>query len=117
MHKSIGYHTRLSTNNTVKICGGSFGGSLDLETVNRLVKHHFTVKAKPSGSLGFVDSEGREVSLYLSVDPEDTEAGILVRAELNRAKAEERHAEARKWQQIAELLDGMSVDEAIQKLS
>ena len=67
--KNIGYHTRLINNNASKVCGGSFGGALDLETANRLVNTHFNVIVKTSGTPVFVDREGREVSLYMSVDP------------------------------------------------
>lgn len=34
---NIGYHTRLDGENSKKISGGSFGGSFDMETVERLV--------------------------------------------------------------------------------
>jgi DNA-binding protein YbaB len=116
MHNSIGYHTRLSGQNTVKVCGGSFGGSIDLETVNRLVRHHFTVKARPSGSLVFVDREGREVSLYISIDPEITEAGKLSRLAFRKALEAKQEIDDRKREQLEDTLSGMSVDEALDKL-
>lgn len=74
MHRSIGYHTRLHSDNRVKVVGGSFGGSIDQETVERLA-HLFKVVIKPSGTAVFVDKEGREVALYLSVDPASTAIG------------------------------------------
>ena len=77
MSKNIGYHTRLYTDNTRKIVGGSFGGQIDAETVERLVNLHFEVFVKPSGRAVFVDQQGREVHLYLSVDPENTEKGKM----------------------------------------
>jgi hypothetical protein len=113
---TIGYHTRLYGQNSVKVTGGAFGGSLDLETANRLVKHHFTVIVKQSGTPVFVDREGREVTLYITVDPGSTEAGKLAiaadRAERdNRAKIEDE-----KRARVNELLDGMSMDDALKLL-
>jgi hypothetical protein len=119
-HHSIGYHTRLFGNHSVKCVGGSFGGSLDLETANRLVKAHFTVTVKPSGTPVFVDREGREVRLYISVDPAMTDAGKLALetyAKLKRARQEQdAREEARKRDQIDSLLDGMTLDEALRRL-
>jgi len=104
VRKSIGYHTRLANNSAIKVCWGSFGGSLDLETANRLVKAHFTVVAKPTGTLVFVDREGREVSLFITVDPARTEAGKLAREEFNRQKAIERQNEDRKREELEDVL-------------
>lgn len=118
MHnKSIGYHTRQSGKNTIKVCGGSFGGSFDLETANRLIKQHFTVKAKPSGTLVFVDRANREVSLYFTVDPEITDAGKIARAEHNRTKEAIQKVEDQKLAELADRLESMTVDEALRKLS
>jgi len=72
---NIGYHTRLDRDNRVKIVGGSFGGTLCIDTANHLVNSHFEVKIKPSGRAVFVDREGREVSLYMSIDPDTTTKG------------------------------------------
>lgn len=116
MRKSIGYQTRLYGRNSVKVTGGIFGGALDLETVNRLVSAHFTVTVKPSGSLVFVDREGREVSLYLSVDPGMTDAGQIALKAQMRAHAASRREEERKRARIDELLDGMTTEEALRRL-
>ena len=64
MRKSISYHTR-QVGTDRKVVGGSFGGNIDTETVDRLVNAHFTVKVKPSGHAVFVDKQEREVGLYL----------------------------------------------------
>ena len=106
--KNIGYHTRLHLNNSVKVVGGSFGGSLDIETANRLVNAHFTVIVKPSGRPVFVDREGREVSLYISVDPEATEKG----KEAVKVYCRERDARDR-LNAIAEETVTSAVDDAI----
>ena len=79
--KNIGYHTRLISDNTVKVVGGSFGGRFDIETANRLVKSHFSVAVKQSGRAVFVDKRGREVSLYFTVDAGETDAGKKALAE------------------------------------
>ncbi len=117
MRKNIGYHTRLDSNNTVKVVGGSFGGSFDWETVERLVKAHFTVKIQPSGRAVFVDREGRAVSLYVSVDPDQTEAGKLALAEDRKAREEAQRVEEDKQAQIDELMSNFTQDELIRRLS
>jgi hypothetical protein len=75
MRKSICYTTRSDSNNSTKIVGGSFGGSIDQETVERLVNSQFSVMIKPSGRAVFVDDKGREVSLQITIDPMSTEKG------------------------------------------
>lgn len=115
-HQSIGYHTRDGMNNTVKLTGGSFGGAIDMETVNRLVKSHFTVKVRNSGSPVFVDRQGREVSVYITIDPGNTDAGKAALAEDRRARAALQSVEDDKRRQVENLLDGMSADEALQRL-
>ena len=115
-NKSIGYHTRLSENNTVKVCGGSFGGAFDLETANRLVKHHFTVKARPSGTLVFVDCEGREVSLYVTVDPGITDAGKAARQEWLKSREAVEQRESAQRAELEDALENMTVEEALRRL-
>lgn len=115
-HKSIGYHTRLDSQNTIKVTGGSFGGDIDLETVERLVKAHFTVVIKNSGRAVFVDREGREVSLYITIDPCKTTAGVEARREYDKKRMLERQAEEEKEEEIQTLLEGMTLEEAIRRL-
>ncbi|ASD51896.1 hypothetical protein JT318_gp11 [Pseudomonas phage PspYZU01] len=97
--RNICYHTRSYANNATKLTGGTFGGAIDADTVERLTKAWFTVRVKPSGRAVFVDRQGREVSLYLSVDPADTEAGKAalrahgLEAQANAAREEERRRE------------------------
>ncbi|UTC28513.1 hypothetical protein GURKE_05110 [Brevundimonas phage vB_BpoS-Gurke] len=116
MHKNIGYHTRLRKNHTVKAAGGCFGGDFGMETANRLVKHHFTVTMTPSGRPVFVDRQGREVTLYMTVDPETTEAGKAAMADYRRAQAAAQKVEDEKARRVEELMDTMSNDEIIQRL-
>lgn len=121
MPSNIGYHTRLYSDNTVKVCGGSFGGSIDMETVNRLVRVHCpSVVVKPSGTAVFVDREGREVRLYVSVDVDKTEIGKQAIKEWREAqiKAEE-EAEFRREKEEAEierLMRGLSHEEIVRRL-
>ncbi|USN14530.1 winged helix-turn-helix DNA-binding protein [Brevundimonas phage vB_BpoS-Domovoi] len=117
MFKNIGYHTRLKSDNTVKAAGGSFGGDFGQETAERLVKAQFTVKVRPSGSLTFVDRQGREVSLYMTIDPETTEAGKAALAEHRRAQAAAQAVEDDKARQVQDLMDTMTNDEIIARLS
>lgn len=102
---NIGYHTRLFDDHSVKIVGGSFGGSIDMETANRLVSAHFTVTVKHSGTAVFVDRMGREVRLYISVDANKTAKGVIALKEWRAAReVEQRKAEAR-WEEEKEELD------------
>ena len=111
-HKDIGYHTRLYADNSKKIVGGSFGGSLDMETANRLVNNHFTVTVKTSGTPVFVDREGREVTLYISVDAGKTDKGMealkLWRKEKERKDAEAEERNRVEQAEIEDLLKGLT---------
>lgn len=120
MAKNIVYHTRLYTDNSQKIVGGSFGGEVNQDTVERLVKSHFKVVIKNSGAACFIDSNGREVSLYISVDPLKTEIGKLASA----AKFKEDSIRLQKEKDIQDKLDiqlenimeSMTTEEVIAKL-
>lgn len=117
---NIGYHTRLWRDNTVKVCGGSFGGEFSLETANRLVKSHFTVTVKATGTPVFVDKQGREVSLYMSVDARATEAGKIAMAAYYKAE-QEREAQERRDRDafqanLDEAMSGLSNEEIIRRL-
>lgn len=120
MHKNIGYHTRLFEHNSTKVCGGSFGGQMDMETVDRLVKSHFKVVIKNSGNGVFVDKEGREVSLYITVDPLKTVAGKEAKAKHNEKERERisklEKEESQKMEIIEELMEKMTIEEIIEKL-
>lgn len=120
IRKSISYHTRLDTDSSVKVVGGSFGGAIDLDTVERLVKAHFTVQVRPSGRPVFVDNQQRPVSLYLRVDPASTAIGKLTLRKWTdeRAAAAER-LEAEEEQRRAELeeaMSGLSHQEVLRRL-
>lgn len=119
--KNIGFHTRLDKDNTRKVVGGSFGGSFDLETVNQLVASHFEVKVKPSGSPVFVDREGREVRLYISVDADCTEKGIAAmaawRAEREKKEREDQERHERESEEVADLMGDLSHEEIVRRLS
>lgn len=116
-HKSIGYHTRLENHNGTKLVGGCFGGAFDMETVNRLIKSQFTVIIKPSGTPVFVDKEGRQVTLYVTVDPFSTDAGKLAKAEYARERARLQETEEEKERQINDLMGSLSNDEIIRRLT
>lgn len=121
MSENIGYHTRLYEDNTVKVIGGSFGGDLSIETANRLIHaHKFTVVVKPSGTPVFVDREGREVRLYLSVDVAKTEKGAATMkewyAERYRKEEEARKREADEQEEIQDLMSTMTHEEIVSRL-
>lgn len=116
MSKNIGYHTRLYSDNTVKVVGGSFGGSIDQETVERLTRL-FDVIVKPSGTPVFVDSQGREVRLYLSVDAIETIKGKEALKEHTKKLEALQKEEDEKEEQIETLLASMSNEEILARLT
>lgn len=116
MHQNIGWHTRLRSNANVKAAGGSFGGNFSLDTANRLARL-FTVKVLPSGTPVFVDREGREVWLYMTIDARETDAGKAAMAEHRKAEAARQHIEDEKAARVQELMDSMSNDELLKRLS
>lgn len=116
MFVNIGYHTRLYGKHTVKVSGGSFGGDFGLDTANRLVNAQFTVKVMPSGRAVFVDRAGREVTLYMTVDPQTTEAGKAALAEDRRRRDALQVIEDDKARRVQDLMDSMSNDEILQRL-
>lgn len=119
---SLGYHTRLDKDQRVKVCGGGMmSGSLDITSVNNLVNSQFSVTIKQSGRAVFVDREGREVSLYITVDPDATEMGKAA-IRLWRVEKEEKERLRQLQAEIDEeriqnARAGMDVDEVIRRLS
>lgn len=116
MNPNIGYHTRLYSDNTKRVCGGIFGGAIDSQTVERLIKSRFTVTIKPSGTAVFVDKEGREVNLYLSVDARKTEPGKVAMKEHQRLRAIKQQEEEAKEKEVGELIASMDTDELLRRL-
>lgn len=122
MSKNICYHTRAANGEDVgqKIVGGSFGGAIDQETVERITRL-FSVKIRPSGTPVFIDDKGREVNLYFSIDPKNTEKGKNAIREYNHEQSrlwEEEKAKIEKQEdEIKDLLSNLTHEEIIQKLS
>jgi hypothetical protein len=120
LRKNICYHTR-QVGTDQKISGGSFGGDIDNETVDRLVNVHFTVKVKPSGHAVFVDKQGRDVSLYLFIDPDRTAVGKfalkLFREERMREQQIAEDREKEQQEEIESLMEGLSHEEIVRRLS
>ncbi|UNY40419.1 hypothetical protein KLEP7_gp73 [Pseudaeromonas phage vB_PpeM_ KLEP7] len=118
--RNICYHTRLHKDPKVKCCGGTFGGQVDAETIERLIKYNFDVKILPSGRLIFVDKEGRDVLLFISVDPESTSKGKNVLQEYQKQKRIEEEKqekiEQEQNEEIEELTKGLSHEEIIKRL-
>lgn len=117
--KNIGWHTRSWTDGT-KIQGGSFGGDLSLETANRLIKYYFEVEITNTGTPVFVDKRGRRVWLYTSVDAASTEKGRAAlrawQALRNAADAANEALTEQQDAEIAELIGGLSHEEAVRRL-
>lgn len=112
---SISYHTRLDSDHRVKLTGGSRQGAYDQETVERLASD-FTAVVKPSGRVVFVDSDGRDVNLYIHIAPEGTKVGkaaLAAHREQQRLKEIEQIA---KTQRLQRLLDSADEDTLIELL-
>lgn len=119
MSENIGYHTRdVATGD--KIVGGSFGGRIDQETVERLTRL-FDVVVMSSGTPVFVDAGKRYVRLYLTVDPAKTEKGKVALQQWNRENekrlAEEEAKQEEQNEHLAYLLARLSYEEAVKRLS
>lgn len=119
MRKNIGYHTRSRKDGT-KLVGGSFGGAIDQDTVER-ISRLFTVVVKPSGTPVFVDGKGNEVFLYFSIDPQNTEKGKQAIKEYNlkrelELKKEQEILEQQK-RELQEAMEGLSHSEILAKLT
>lgn len=119
MSENIGYHTRAYLDHTRKLVGGSFGGSVSMETVNRLTRL-FTVTVKPSGRCVFVDREGRECTLYITVDADKTDIGkaAIARWRVEQAAEAERaeRQREREAEELATAMAGLSHEEILARL-
>lgn len=119
MHKSICFHTRLQGTDQ-KTTGGTFGGSIDQETVERLAKAWFTVEVSSTGRPVFIDRQGRKVSAYIYIDPADTEVGKKALVEWRAEKAVKQRdlekQEAAQQAELDDLMDGMTHEEIVRRL-
>lgn len=119
---NICFHTRAASGENVgqKLTGGSFGGAIDQDTVERITRL-FDVKIKPSGNPVFVDREGREVNLYFNIDPKNTEKGkaALKSYQLEQARLweEEQALRDKQQEELNDLLSKYSHEEIIRRLS
>lgn len=112
--------------NTIKVCGGTVSGeSLDA-VANSFCKgaQGFKLKAIDERRVTFVDSASREVRLYLSVDPAESEEGKRVLAEYRAQKEKQRAIYAQqeeimqeKRNALMEMAESIGLDAAIEKLS
>lgn len=120
--KATCYHARLAENNTVK----TVGGTITAETLDQAAeqicagKRGFTLRAKSGGRVTFVDSRGREVRVYLSIDPVVSPQGRAALAEFNAAEEKRRREviaqEKEKQSKLEALIDSIGIDAAISKL-
>lgn len=104
----------------MKVTGGMFGGDFSQDTADRLAGRFFTVRVTHTGTPVFVDDRGREVTLYMTVDPARSPAGLkaLAAYHADRAAAQKLadEQEARYKAEIETLLDELSPAEAIRRL-
>lgn len=121
MSTNIGFHTRLRSDPTQKVIGGSFGGDIDWTTVERFVKaRQYDVRILPSGSATFVDRQGRDVCLYFTIDADRTERGKEVRRiwRMDQRRLEEQREldEQRRKDELDQAMEGLSHEEIIKRL-
>jgi hypothetical protein len=119
VRSSICYHTRLASNDQ-KITGGTFGGHIDQDTVERLTKAWFTVEVKAGGTPVFVDRQGRQVRAYIYIDPGETEIGEKAvaawRAERRLQQEELEKRETAEQAELEDLMSGMTHEEIVRRL-
>lgn len=125
MRSSICYHTRLRSNHTHKVNGGTFGFTspgkyFDSDTIERLVKTMFQVEFTNTGRAVFVDREGRQVDLYISVDPLFTSKGQEAQeayyVEKRKRDEEEERIRSEQESEVEDLMDNLDHDEIIKRL-
>ncbi len=116
----VSYQTRLYGDDNYKVIGGSFDGAINLETVNQFVNSRFSIVVKKNGKPVFVDSKGREVTFYLSVDPSTSEKGAKAikdsRAELAKQAKEAENRRKLEQDEIDKLLSCLSHDDIVRCL-
>lgn len=116
----ISYHTRRDDDSTVKVVGGSFTGKIDEKTVDRLVVSLFNVTIKNSGRAVFVDSQGRQVQLYLAVDPSETDLGKAALSAWSAQRAADAASAEEKAladaDEVAKAMEGLSHAQIIERL-
>lgn len=98
----IVYHTRLDGKD-IKLSSGTLQGECDKETINSLVNKLFSVKILASGRAVFVDGDGRNVMLYVTIDPLTTDKGKAAKKEHEEINA----AQNKKDQELQDLVDNM----------
>ena len=107
---TIYYHTRLDGSDT-KLVGGAREGSI------QNVLGDFTVEFTATGRLTFVDSKNRKVNLYTKVDPSDHPGYPKARADYQKKQRDMEEEIADRQKKIEKLLNALSDDEIIRRLS
>ena len=98
-----------------RIVGGTLGSDMDLNAAAMRLVAELDVAVLPSGRVSFMRN-GAPVYAYLSVSPEDTEkARAAIAADRQRCAAEAA-ARLAKQAELDDLLDALTVDEAIARL-
>lgn len=116
MSTNILYHTRLLGQESIKVTGGTFGGSLSIDTANRLVNAFFDVKVKSTGYPYFVDNKGREVNLYMRVDAKITDKGKAAIEQYNKGVREKLRLLEEKEKEIEEAMQDLTHEEILRRL-
>jgi hypothetical protein len=116
---SFCYHTRCYRSGS-KLSGGTIHADNYQDAIEK-ISRMFQVAMTPTGNLYYIDKQNRDVYLYISIHPEYTINGIeqvkSIRAERTKRQQIAYTEEERKRVQLESILDGISIDEAIEKLS
>lgn len=104
-------HTR--GQNGEKYSGGTWYCDGDLnQAADQLTASHDIIVTN-SGRVSFVDKNGRMISIYLTIDPAETEKGKRVLKEHNEKK---RREEKERQEKLNQLVASVGIDRAIEIL-
>jgi hypothetical protein len=107
---TIYYHTRLDGTDT-KLVGGAREGTL------QNILEDFTVEFTPTGRAIFIDSKNRRVNVYTKVDPSDHPGYAKARADYQKKQRDVEEEISERQKKIEKLLNALSDEEIIKRLS
>lgn len=95
---------------------GNVVNGLSFDDAAALLAAEYAVAVLPSGSLTFALQNGTPVSLYLRIDPNQTEKGRDALRAHSKARAETQARDDAKRAELLALVDSIGVDAALSKL-
>jgi len=113
--KNIVYEVR-SANSDTLVRSGAFGGTIDQDTVDRLVNNLFDVEVTKTGRCVLVDHRGNEVRLNLRVIVAHTEKGKAAYAAWREKEVERIENEEQLRMELDDAVDSMGLAAALARL-